>query len=71
MLFRSDDAAAALSAAPLVFNSASGGLFYNPNGAAAGFGSAAEAGGRFVQLWGGGSGGPFSALGAADIQIVA
>lgn len=66
-----DDGAAALSAAPLVLSTASGGLFYNPNGSAAGFGSGAEDGGKFVQLWGGGSGGPFPALGAGDIQIVA
>jgi hypothetical protein len=67
----SDDVAAAVSAAPLVLNTASGGLFYNPNGSAAGFGTGAEGGGRFVQLWGGGSGTPFPSLGASDIQIVA
>lgn len=67
----SDDAAAAVSAAPLVLSTASGGLFYNPNGTAAGFGSGAEDGGRFVQLWGGSAGGPFPALSASDIQVVA
>jgi len=66
-----DDAAAAWSAASLVVSTASGGLFYNPNGSAAGFGSGAEDGGKFVQLWGGGSGGPFPALVASDIQMVA
>ncbi|MFM7265667.1 MAG: hypothetical protein ACKOZW_08810 [Cyanobium sp.] len=66
-----DDAAAALSTAPLVLSTASGELFYNPNGSAAGFGSGPEDGGKFVQLWGGGSGAPFPALGASDIQIVA
>jgi hypothetical protein len=55
----------------LVVSTASGGLFYNPNGSAAGFGSGAEDGGKFVQLWGGGSGGPFPALVASDIQMVA
>ena len=67
----SDDAAAALSAAPLVLSSASGALFYNPNGSAAGFGSGPEDGGRFVQLWGGGSGAPFPTLAASDIEVVA
>jgi hypothetical protein len=67
----SDDAAAALSAAPLVYSSGSGGLFYNPNGTAAGFANGAEAGGRFLQLWGGGSGGSYPTLGANDVQIVA
>jgi Ca2+-binding RTX toxin-like protein len=36
------DAAAATSAADIVYNSASGKLFYNQNGTAAGFGTGAE-----------------------------
>lgn len=67
----SDDAAAAVSAAPLVLSTASGGLFYNPNGTAAGFGTGIEDGGKFVQLWGGSAGGPFPVLSASDIQVVA
>lgn len=65
-----DDAAAALSTAPLVCSRGSGGLFYNPNGSAAGFGATAEDGGRFVQLWGGGSGAPFPLLAVEAFTIV-
>ncbi len=36
------DALAATSAADIVYNTATGGLFYNPNGAAAGFGTGAK-----------------------------
>ncbi len=57
-----DDAAAAISAAPLVLSRASGGLFYNPNGSAAGFGATDQDGGLFVQFWGGSSGGSFPQL---------
>jgi hypothetical protein len=65
-----DDAAAALSAAPLVFSRGSSGLFYNANGSAAGFGATAEDGGRFVQLWGGDSGAPFPQLSAEAFTIL-
>lgn len=65
-----DDAAAALRAAPLVYSRRSGGLYYNPNGSAAGFGATAEEGGCFVQLWGGGSGAPFPLLGAESFTIL-
>jgi hypothetical protein len=40
------DALAAVSNASIAYSSATGGLFYNPNGAAAGFGT----GGQFAQL---------------------
>jgi hypothetical protein len=45
-----------------VYNSATGRLFYNPNGSAAGFAPSETAGGAFAQLWGGATGTPFPAL---------
>jgi hypothetical protein len=58
----STDALAATSTAPIVYNSATGRLFYNPNGSAAGFAPSETAGGAFAQLWGGATGTPFPAL---------
>jgi Ca2+-binding RTX toxin-like protein len=58
----STDALAATSTAPIVYNSATGRLFYNPNGSAAGFAPSETAGGAIAQLWGGATGTPFPAL---------
>jgi hypothetical protein len=46
------EAAAARSTAPIVYDSLSGGLFHNPNGALRGFGSGAIEGGCFATLIG-------------------
>ena len=64
------DGAAAISAASIVYNSASGGLFYNPNGSAAGFAATPSGGGLFAKLWGSGSGGPFPALNSGVFEVV-
>ena len=64
------EAAAASSTARIVYNSASGSLFYNANGTASGFASTAEGGGTFAQLWGGGNGAPFPTLTSAMFEIV-
>jgi Ca2+-binding RTX toxin-like protein len=65
-----NDALAASSTAPIVYNSTSGRLFYNPNGSAAGFAANATAGGAFAQLWGGLTGAPFPALNNGVFEIV-
>lgn len=46
------DTAAAISSAPIVYNSANGKLFYNPNGILSGFASSPELGGHFITLTG-------------------
>jgi Ca2+-binding RTX toxin-like protein len=66
----SSDAAAARTAARIVYNSGSGSLFYNANGAAPGFASTAAGGGKFAQLWGGGNGDAFPNLTSAVFEIV-
>ncbi|MEY4352393.1 MAG: hypothetical protein RLZZ609_634, partial [Cyanobacteriota bacterium] len=66
----SNDGAAATSSATIVYNSTSGGLFYNPNGSAAGFAATPAEGGQFAQLWGSGSGGPFPSLNSGVFEVV-
>lgn len=64
------DALAASNAAPIVYNTANGKLFYNANGSAAGFAATPTGGGQFAQLWGGTTGTPFPALTSSIFQII-
>jgi Ca2+-binding RTX toxin-like protein len=69
----SDDEASS-STALITYNSANGGLFYNPNGASPGFaaptGDSAAGGGLFARLLGSASGAAFPALSAAAFDLV-
>jgi Ca2+-binding RTX toxin-like protein len=66
----SSDDAAATSEASIVYSSASGGLFHNANGSAAGFAATAEGGGQFAQLLAPANGQLFPALSESVFQIV-
>ncbi|MFZ0407444.1 MAG: Calx-beta domain-containing protein, partial [Cyanobium sp.] len=66
----SSDGAAALSTATIVYNSANGGLFYNPNGSAVDFAGTLTGGGKFAQLCGATSGAPFPVLTSTVFEIV-
>lgn len=65
----SSDGAAAMSPAPLVYSSASGGLFYNPNGTAAAFASSPNDGGLFARLLGTATGTAPPTLSSAAIAL--
>ncbi|MFN9643800.1 MAG: calcium-binding protein, partial [Cyanobacteriota bacterium] len=66
----SSDDGAALSEARLVYCQSSGGLFFNPNGSAAGFAATAEGGGKFAQLLPAANGMAFPVISASVFEVV-
>lgn len=53
----------------LCLSSANGALFYNPNGAAAGFATTSAAGDQFVQLLGPSTSSAFAALSSTALAM--